>query len=101
MLFTGAFASRDTFPAWSRMVATPWWAWIGTAIAAVPIITTVMFAGSLGAAPYIGIVVTATIVCSVLLDHFGIIGFDVHRAGALRLLGAALMIGGVTLIALF
>ena len=96
-----ALLARETFPAAARLAATPWWAWLGTAIAAVPVLTTVMFAGSLGAAPYNGLVVTATIVCSVLLDHFGVIGFETHRIGLMRALGAAMMVGGVTLISIF
>ncbi len=101
VLLAAALVSREVFPPWSSMAATPWWAWLGTAIAAVPILTTVLFAGSLGAAPYNGIVVTATIVCSVLLDNFGVVGFEVHRLGVMRALGALMMIGGVTLIAVF
>ena len=101
VLVTGALASRETLPDLSRVAATPWWAWLGTAIAAVPIVTTVLFAGQLGAGPYNGLVVTATVVCSVLLDKWGIVGFVPHPLGAMRVLGAALMVCGIALISLF
>jgi len=36
-----------------------------------------------------------------MLDHFGLVGFPRHPAGAWRILGAALMISGLSLIATF
>jgi bacterial/archaeal transporter family-2 protein len=46
-------------------------------------------------------VVTAAVVVSLALDHFGLVGFEEHRASPWRLLGAALMIAGVGLVAPF
>ncbi|MCQ8239397.1 DMT family transporter [Rhizosaccharibacter radicis] len=97
----GILITREPPPVLSAFAATPWWAWAGTVIAAVPIITTLYFAGPMGAAAYNGVVVTSTIVSSLLLDHLGAIGFTQHTAGLWRILGGALMIGGLTLICLF
>jgi bacterial/archaeal transporter family-2 protein len=97
----GVLVAREPPPPWSAFVATPWWAWAGTIIAAVPVITTLYFAGQMGAAAYNGVVVTATIVSSIALDHFGIIGFTQHTASVWRILGGLLMIGGLSLICLF
>ena len=60
-----------------------------------------LFAGQLGAAAYNGIVVTATIICSLLLDRYGLVGFDIHRLSPLRIVGGMLMVAGVTLISIF
>ncbi len=46
-----------------------------------------------------GIIVTAAVVVSLALDHFGQVGFEVHRAGLWRIVGAGLMVAGVVLIA--
>jgi len=35
---------------------------------------------------------------SIVFDHFGILGMPVHEISAMRLLGAALLVGGVVLI---
>ncbi len=70
-------------------------------IAVVPIVATVLFAGRLGAASYNGIVVTATLVSAILLDHLGIIGFERHPATLWRIVGGALMIGGLALVCIF
>ena len=92
---------RERVPALGSFTATPWWAWLGTAIAAGPVVATVLFAGPLGAATYNGIVVSATLISALVLDNFGWVGFAVHRASPLRLLGGALMVGGITLISVF
>jgi len=97
----GVLVTRESFPSWTSLARTPWWAWVGTAIAGVPVITTLLYAGRLGAAAFNGLVVTATIVASVALDHFGVLGFHVHQASVLRILGAAIMIAGLALICLF
>ena len=97
----GILVARESFPSLAALAKTPWWAWAGTVIAAVPIITTLLFAGRLGGAAYNGLVVTATMLMSVVLDQFGLLGFEVHAAGLWRVAGAVLMIGGVSLICLF
>lgn len=83
-------------------VATvPWWAWLAGACGAVVLLSQPVAAHSLGAAPYIGLMVSAAVVASVLLDHFGVLGFVQHTAGIWRVAGAALMVIGVTLVARF
>jgi bacterial/archaeal transporter family-2 protein len=61
----------------------------------------VFVAQRIGAGPYVGVAVTAAVVMSLILDHFGLVGFEQHRANPWRLLGAALMIAGVVLVAWF
>ena len=93
--------TRESFPSGASLAATPWWAWLGTAIAAAPIIATLLFAGKLGGAAFNGLVVTGTILFSIVLDHYGLLGFTVHPVNLPRLGGAVLMIGGLALICLF
>jgi bacterial/archaeal transporter family-2 protein len=50
---------------------------------------------------FIGLTVTASTLLSVVLDHYGWLGFAEHPAGPGRLIGAVLMIVGVGLIAAF
>ena len=37
-------------------------------------------------------------ITSLLLDHYGLIGFPIHSLSPVRLIGAALVIAGVVLI---
>ena len=101
MLLLGVGATRESFPSLHSLAATPWWAWLGTAIAAIPVISTLFFAGRLGGAAFNGLVVTGTILFSILLDHYGLLGFSTHPINLQRIAGAVLMLAGLVLICLF
>ena len=92
---------RVPIPSSEKALQTPWWGWLGGLFGAVFGLTAIVLASRLGAATLTGIVVTGQLVCSVILDHFGWLSFDVHPAGWARIAGCALMILGLTLIAKF
>jgi signal transduction histidine kinase len=54
-----------------------------------------------GRATLTALVVTGPLVCSVVLDHYGWVGFTEHAAGIDRILGCLLMMAGFFLIARF
>jgi transporter family-2 protein len=87
-----------SWPGAERIAQTPWWAWIGGTLGAVYVLTAILFADRLGAAVFTGLTVTAGIVTSIVLDHFGWVGFEQHSAGLWRIAGAAIMIGGLLLV---
>lgn len=89
------------WPGMDKVASVPWWAWVGGLFGAAYVLATLSFAEQLGAALFTGLTVTAAIVASVVLDHFGWVGFKQHPLNAWRIIGAALMIGGVGLIAKF
>jgi transporter family-2 protein len=47
------------------------------------------------------VTITANLLASLAIDHFGLFRMEQHAMNPWRALGAALMIGGVTLIAKF
>lgn len=85
----------------AEAAAVPWWAWLAGAGGAVVVLSQPVAASALGAAAYTGILVTSAVVASVVLDHFGGLGFAVHPAGVWRAAGAALMVLGVGLVTWF
>ena len=84
-----------------RIAAAPWWAWTGGLVGGLYIVTTLFFAQPLGAGVFTGVTVTAGILASVVIDHFGWFGFSAHPATLLRVLGAAIMLGGLFLVSRF
>jgi transporter family-2 protein len=96
-----ALVTRVTWPAVGKMANAPWWAWLGGLAGAVYGVAAILLARSLGAATLMALAVTGQLLCSVLLDHFGWVGFEVHPAGWARIIGCLLMVAGFALIARF
>lgn len=101
MVFVGAFAvAPRPLPTAEGLRTMPWWAPIGGLVGAVAVYAGLVLVQKVGAGPYTGLTVTAALVTSIALDHFGLFNLKVHAVNAWRLGGAALMIAGVALIAL-
>jgi bacterial/archaeal transporter family-2 protein len=96
-----ALVARVSWPALGKAAGVPWWAWVGGLAGAVYGIAAILLASSLGAATLMALVVTGQLLCSVLLDHFGWVGFEVYPAGWGRIVGCVLMAVGFALIARF
>jgi len=92
---------RTPWPSAARIAGAPWWAWLGGLLGAVYAVATVLLARRLGAAPLAAVVVTGQLVCSVVLDHFGVLGFTEHGLSVGRVAGCLLMIAGFILISRF
>jgi len=90
--------TRTPLPSSGRLIGAPWTAWLGGILGAAYAVTVVVLARQLGAATLTALVVTGQLVCSVVLDHFGLLGFELHAAGAARLAGCALLLAGTALI---
>lgn len=95
-LVTGVRLPKDAI-----LGQVPWWAWFGGLMGGFYILASILFAEKLGAAVFIGCTVTAGLVTSVTMDHFGLVGFKEHAASPGRLAGVALMLMGLALINLF
>lgn len=93
--------ARVSWPSLSSLAGVPWWGWLGGALGAVFAVTVVVLARQLGAATLTALVVTGQLVCSVVLDHYGWVGFTEHAAGIGRITGCLLMVAGFFLIARF
>lgn len=95
LLLAGA---REPLPPSRGLAAVPAWHWIGGVLGAVYIGAAVVLAPRLGAATLIASVVTGQMIASIVLDHFGWVGFAVHPMTGPRLAGALLIIIGVLLV---
>lgn len=101
LLIVGTLSGQFVWPEGEKWGGAPWWAWIGGMMGATFVMSQLLVAQRIGAAPYLGLTVTAAVVTSLLLDHFGWMGFKEHPANLWRILGGVLMISGVGLIARF
>ena len=79
-------------------MASPWWHWVGGLIGAVYVVASIVLAPRLGAATLIAAVVAGQMIASLVLDQYGLVGFPTHPISGLRVVGAALVMGGVILV---
>ncbi len=78
-----------------------WWAWLGGLISIASTVAGLTLAHRLGSGLFTALTLTASVLVSVLLDQFGLVGFTVHPASPLRLTGCALLVVGVWLVSRF
>ena len=90
-----------SFSAYGRVGQAPWWAWVGGIFGALYILAMLYVTDKVGAGTFTALTVTAAIVTTVVIDHFGWLGLDRHPASAGRIIGCVLMVGGVFLVSKF
>jgi transporter family-2 protein len=84
-----------------RFAAVPWWAWAAGVGGAVFVSAQSLMVSRLGAALFTSLAVTGQVAMAMALDHFGALNLPPHAASPLRVLGAALIVIGMTLVARF
>jgi transporter family-2 protein len=93
-----AVAARDTVPSAAVAARSNWWSWTGGFFGAIYIAISILLVPRLGTATFIALLVAGQMLSSLLFDHFGLFGVAQHQIDLPRLLGAALLVGGVILI---
>lgn len=90
--------TRTPLPVRAQFAAVPAWAWLGGILGAFYVASSVIVGPKLGAATLLALVVLGQLGTSLLVDHFGWLGFAQHPLTLVRLAGAALLFAGVLLI---
>jgi transporter family-2 protein len=85
----------------SKAAQVPWWAWLGGLPSIMSTMAGLMLVRKMGSTFFTATTVTCSLVCAVLLDHFGWVGFEVHRANPWRIAGCVLLLGGLFLVSKF
>ena len=93
-----ALALRESIPPAGAIARIPWWTWSGGMFGAIFIALAILLIPKLGAATFIALLITGQMLASVAFDHFGWLGLAHRPIDLPRLLGVALLIGGVVLI---
>jgi transporter family-2 protein len=92
---TALLILRPVPPAAAVVRETPWWNWIGGPLGALIVLAGAALTRELGAALFIALVVGGQLLCSLLIDHFALLGLKEQPVTPGRLLGAALVVAGV------
>ncbi|MBV9763193.1 MAG: DMT family transporter [Acidobacteriaceae bacterium] len=92
------FAVPHPLPTMDDLKNLPWWAVFGGLVGAVQVFAGLTLVGRVGAGTFMSVTVSAALVASLLIDHFGWFRMDVHSVTPLRALGGLLLISGAALV---
>jgi transporter family-2 protein len=95
------FCLPNPMPSSKGIADMPWWAPLGGLAGAFAVIMGLLFVDKVGAGAFAGLTITANILMSLAIDHFGVFGVARHSLTLWRFLGGVLMTAGIALIALF
>ncbi len=105
-LITFFFASATLIqprplPTSSDIASLPWWAVVGGLVGAVQVYAGLTLVNKVGAGTFMGLTVTAALITSLVIDHFGWFRMQAHPINPWRVLGGLLLVAGVSLVAKF
>ena len=83
------------------LAGAPWWVWVGGLLGRVLRARQRRRAPKLGAATLVAVILAGQAFASLLVDHFGWVGFEENPITPGRLLGIALVAVGVALVRFF
>ena len=89
---------RPAAPPSESLRSTQWWNWVGGPLGAAIVLAGAALTPRLGAAAFIALVVGGQLICSVLLDHFALMGLPEQPVTLGRLAGVVLVVAGVVCI---
>jgi bacterial/archaeal transporter family-2 protein len=98
-LFLFLVATRAALPQREQVVAIPTWAWFGGLIGAFYVATVTIAGPRVGALAVLALTVAGQMAASLLVDHFGLLGFPREPVSLLKLFGAGLLFAGVVIVA--
>jgi transporter family-2 protein len=83
------------------LATAPAWAFLGGALGAFFILVTIYGVPRVGAAAWLSAAVLGQVTFSLVADHFGFFGVNVHPVTLPRLMGIVLVIAGVVMVRMF
>jgi bacterial/archaeal transporter family-2 protein len=95
LIWASGIMGRGTLPAFNSV---PKWAWFGGIFAVYYLMASLIAIPKIGAAAVFSLVIAGQIVAALILDTTGAFGVPQIALNGFRILGAALLIGGVILI---
>ena len=95
------FVRPSPLPDRDGVAKVRWWMPLAGIAGAVAVFGGLLFVDKVGAGAFNGLLITANLLTSIALDHFGLLDMKTVKAGPERLGGAAVMVLGIVLISIF
>ena len=97
-LIFSAAVFKTPFPTWINVVSLPSWLWTGGLIGALVVLGSMLAGPKIGALALVSLLLAGQLFASIIIDHYGWLGFSIHKMGFQRLFGVILLVGGFLLI---
>lgn len=91
-------AVRPPLPPAAAIRSAPWWNWLGGPLGAMIVLAGATLTPKLGSAAFIAAVVGGQLICSLALDHFGLMNLPQQGLSSSRLFGGMMVFAGVLLV---
>ena len=88
-------------PTPKQIMQTPPYLFIGGFLGGIMVITAILLAPKIGAVALVTCLIAGQLICSVILDHYGWVGFKVHPINTMRIVGIFFLLCGIYLIQRF
>ena len=93
-----AIRTDFTVLALDNIQRTQWWMWTGGLMGAFFIMSVVLVAPEIGPTRLFGLIIASQLIFSLVVDHYGWMGFAVQPISLKRVIGVVLLIVGVFLV---
>ena len=97
-LILGAVIFKAPIPTLSQVTALPAWLLGGGMIGAAVVLGSILAGPKIGALALVSLLLGGQLVASILIDHYGWLGFPIQKMNIQRLLGVLLLVGGFLLV---
>ncbi|MGM0424564.1 MAG: DMT family transporter [Thermodesulfobacteriota bacterium] len=92
---------RSPLPALEDISRSPWWVWLGGFCGAFLVTVTIAAVPRLGATTMFAFFLAGQMLASLLLDHFGLMGYPQQSINLWRVAGVILLLSGALLVRKF
>lgn len=100
-LFGIVLILRIPIPRKIKGTGTKWWHWTGGLLGGYLVFAATFLAPIVGAGMLVGLILMGQLGSAVVLDHYGLIGFEKRPINARKILGVLILASGVVLIRFF
>lgn len=97
-IFIACLFTVRTWPGAAAAGAAPWWSWLGGACGATLVLTSTIAVKHIGSVGLVASLVCGQLLCSLVVDQFGLLGHAVRAITPARVIGLVLLGVGVYLI---
>lgn len=97
-LIVGAVIFKAPLPTLNQVNSLPTWLWGGGLIGAAVVLGSILAGPKIGALALVSLLLAGQLVASIIIDHYGWLGFPIQKMNVQRLLGVLLLVGGFLLV---